>query len=147
MNGNLVAIIILIIIAMVFVGWLIYQTGKTGERVSEIVSLPVLSEDKEKESATVIADGKESATESRKPLPDTSWLLDSLKRFTAEEDASETATATGVKKYIGSVTISPIFSPFTKRFGFSSTFSLYGITLGVTYADDLYVGVGYTFRF
>lgn len=145
MNGNLVAIIILIIIAMVFVGWLIYQTGKTGEGVSEIVSLPVLSEDKE--SATVIADGKESATESRKPLPDTSWLLDSLKRFTAEEDASETATATGVKKYIGSVTISPIFSPFTKRFGFSSTFSLYGITLGVTYADDLYVGVGYTFRF
>lgn len=124
-NGNLAAVAIIIVIALAFTGWLIYKSSE-GEDVQEIIS-PSPETEQEVE---------------KKVLPDTTWLLDSLERFQREEEVQEIP-----KEKIASLSLSLLFSPFSYRFGFSSSLSLYGITVGAVYANDLYISLGYTFSF
>ena len=124
-NGNLAAVAIIIVIALAFTGWLIYKSSE-GEDVQEIIS-PSPETEQEVE---------------KKVLPDTTWLLDSLERFQREEEVQEIP-----KEKIASLSLSLLFSPFSYRFGFSSSFYLYGITVGAVYANDLYISLGYTFSF
>lgn len=123
-NGNLAAVAIIIVIALAFTGWLIYKTSE-GEDIQEIVS-----------------PSPESEVVEKKVLPDTTWLLDSLERFQREDEVQENP-----EEKIASLSLSLLFSPFSYRFGFSSSLSLYGITVGAVYANDLYISLGYTFSF
>ncbi len=127
MQGNFAAVIILLIIALAFTGWLIYKSAE-GEEVKELVSPSVpLTSDEPKEEEKI--------------LPDTTWLLDSLAIFRQQNAEPE------VEEKIGSASVALLFSPLSYRFGISSSVSLFGVTLGAVYTDGFYISLGYTFSF
>ena len=131
MNGNFVAVIIIIVLAIVGVGWMIYQSSSFAEAETEAVSvIPLVSEDA-------------TSPTPKKPLPDTKWLEESLRYFMKEKEETSIQT----KKTRGSLSFTPLYSPLSQRFGVASMLSLYGFSLGVVYTGDLYVSAGYTFYF
>ena len=128
---KLLALALIIVLAMGGVGYLIWQTAD-GADLEEIISIT--------SPETV----EESPSEPSPTLPDTSWLLDSLNRFTAvhEEQKKEPE-----KKSIGSISLSALYSPLSQRFAVSGSLNLFGFTLGAVYTGDVYVSLGYTFSF
>lgn len=121
------AVALILVLAISAVGWLIYQTSE-GEELETLVSPAIITEEMEKQ-------------EPSKSFPDTTWLLDSLARFQQKEDPDPEP-----EKNWG-LSLNVLYSPLTQHLGFSSDISYKTLSFGVTYASDIFLSVGYTFRF
>ena len=124
------AVALILVLAISAVGWLIYQTSE-GEELETLVSPAIITEEMEEQEL--------SSTPS---LPDTTWLLDSLAIFRGQQEEPEPK----IEKNWG-LSLNVLYSPLTQHLGFSSDISYKALSFGVTYASDIFLSVGYTFRF